>query len=342
VSSGVVHRVLLRLIGETPRNAARPPREQPLPGLQDDWTPPHWRTEPRASLALMIYPREAPANHFLVHWLFRTFGPPLLEVLNLMTWPLANSNLLACAFWVLAFAWLRARRSLPMLLPWLALMAAGQVLWTAEHHAGMLLVALVAVIWLAAETGPVAPPRLDSAFVLVFAAILVVQIGWSVRSLAADVHGSYDPGPETAQWLKKNAKPRMAAFGFATVSIQPWFSSSPFFDVPASWWQWTSNVEVDGIHRQIVATRPDLVVYGVEFPGRDQIRDQWLPLTHISEAEERLLPRDHIVKDLRDHGYRETHRFCGTRFVRFSSAYRVCDLVFEPVPQSEIKFDAAP
>jgi hypothetical protein len=332
VSTGLVHRTLMALIGETPRNVAIPPPDPPIftPAVQEHY--PDWRTEPKAWLALQIFPRSAPTDHYALHWFMRTVGPNLLEFACETTWPIANSNLLGCAFMITAVWWLRRRRQLRMLLPWLALMAIGQVLWTAEHHAGMLLAALLAGFWLAFEAAPEADagPRLEAVFVGLFAVVLVLQVAWSVYCIRADVYGSYDPGPETAAWLKEQAKPRMAVFGFATVSTQPWFARNPYFDEPTAYWQWSSNVLIDANHRAVIATHPDIVVYGLEFPGFDPMRDQWLPLTHISLEEEMTLPRDPVMKDLREHGYRETHRFCGARFARFSSAYRVCDMVFEP------------
>jgi hypothetical protein len=333
VSNGIVHRILLHMIGETPRNAPKPKPEKPLTFTPVSESTPHWNTQPRAWLALQIYPRTAPRNHYALRWMFRRIGPPVLEFLDEASWPVANSNLLSCSFLIALFLWLRARRRLRMLLLWVGLLVVGQILWTAEHHAGMLLIALVAAVWLAADSGAADKPitRLDAIFLALFAAVLLGQIAWSAYSIRADVKSSYDPGPDTAQWLKERPRQRVAAFGFATVSIQPWFPRSPFIDVPTSWWQWSSNVEVDGIYRTVVATHPDVVVYGLEFPGTDPMRNQWLPLSHISFEEERTLPRDLIVHDLHRHGYTETHRFCGTRFARLGSAYRVCDIVFEPL-----------
>jgi len=219
-----------------------------------------------------------------------------------------------------------------MLLPWISLILLGVLLWTAEHHAGILLLALLSGIWIAAESPNIKRPApgLDLAFVSVFAIVMALQIGWSIYCVRADVYGSYDPGKETAMWMQAHPKARVAAFHFQAVSIQPWFSRSPFFNVPTSWWQSSSNVEVDSIHQTILDSHPDRVVFGMESPGYGQIRDQWLPLNIILPDEERTLAHDAIVKDLHDHGYLETHRFCGTRFARFSSAYRNCNIIFEP------------
>lgn len=339
VSTGTVHRILLHIVGETPRNAPKPLPDPAIVVPTIKRSLPDWRTAPRAWLAWMIYPPvETRTKHPKVQAIIKTIGPNLLDFVSEATWPIANSNLLACAFFVALAVWLRAHGRLRMLWPWFALILTGQILWTTEHHAGMLLIALVAGMWLAADTSPVDAfsPLADRSLLVLLSIVLVLQIAWSAYCVHADVEGSYDPGPETARWLIDHPKDRVAAFRFHTTSIQPWFAHSPFFNVPTGWWQWSSNVEVDGIHRTIIASHPDLIVYGIEFPGHGQLRDQWLPLTHFSHDEEMTLPRDPIVKDLHDHGYLETHRFCGSRFSRFSVSDSPCEIIFEPASRSSL------
>lgn len=349
VSTGTVHRTLVRLIGETPRNAPKPPREPPMvmrvPASDVAKQPasPNWHTQPRLWLRSVVEAPSAHTDNAILLWIIPSLGPPLLEIANVATWPLANSNLLACTFLLASVWWFRTRRALRMLLPWLALIAAGQVFWTAEQHGGLLLIALIAGVWLAADNSlnPAVFPPSETVFVGLFVIVLVNQIAWSVSSIHAEVVGPYDPGVETARWLKEHPVPRVAAFGFHTVSIQPWYPATPFFNVPTSWWQWSSNVEVDGIHRQIIASHPDVVVYGMEFLGYGQVREQWLPMNHLPLNEMLKLPGDPIARDLKQHGYRETHVFCGTRFTRLASGPQNCQLVFEPFDQAAVANDAS-
>jgi hypothetical protein len=330
--TGPIHEILLALVGETPRNMPRPPADPPIPGPMEP-PQPSWRTSPRAWIAWEINHAPQPGwAHYAAHEALNYAGPPMLEGIGEATWPIANSNLLACAFLAATALWLRRRRSLRFLLPAVGIIGIGFVLWNVEHHAGMIFLAIVAGVWIAAESpAPIeSRPRLEAGFLALFAAVLIGQIAWSAVSIRAEVYGSYDPGTETAKWLQQYPNARVAGFGFWTTSMQPWFPHNRFFNEPAAYWAWSSNVEIDNAHRATIATHPDIVIYSQEFQGYGRIRDQWLPQTVISPELERTLPYDPIIADLRAHGYHETHRFWGTRFARFSSAYRTCDIVFEP------------
>jgi hypothetical protein len=148
------------------------------------------------------------------------------------------------------------------------------------------------------------------------------------------VQGSYDPGPQTARWLMAHPRPRMAAFDFLSVSIQPWYPHSPFFNEPTAYWRWSSIDDVNLLHQQTIASHPDLAVVPVQFLQPGLMHNEWAPLSSMtSPQEERDQHRNPIVNDLRAHGYVETHRFCGTRWSRLESSYRNCDLIFEPGPR---------
>ena len=41
-------------------------------------------------------------------------------------------------------------------------------------------------------------------------------------------------------------------------------------------------------------------------------------------------PIDPVLTDIQQHGYRETHQYCGERFSRLSASFQVCDSIFEP------------
>ncbi len=340
VRDSAAHQLLVRFIGVTPPFYPSPAADTYL----------YPRPEP-AKPALLAHPALWAAwqvNHRDVVDAEGHLGPQstfsaaiefFLGLASQATWPIANSNLLACLFLFTLILWLMAVDGLRFLTLWIVLLLDGQVLWVADQHAGMLLIALVATVWLAAESAPSKQqsPHLQKLFVLLFAIILVLQCGWSWSSIHHDRRASYDPGQETAQWLQSwlasRPSARVAAFSFFSVSLQPYFQHNPFLNIPSSYWQWSWSGDPDPDHARVIARHPDLVVLTAEFQGSGQMRNQWAPLSRIfTPQEEQLLPRDRIAADLRAHGYRETHRFCGDRFARFSFSYHDCDIVFQPDP----------
>jgi hypothetical protein len=262
----------------------------------------------------------------------------IIGILSQATWPIANSNLLACLFLAATILWLALRRALRFLLLWIALLVVGQILWVADHHAGMLLIALLCALWLAADLplAPTPPAFVERSMLSLLGVVLLLQAGWSLVALRNDDRGAYDPGVATAQWLHsyidQHPHARIANFNYFSESVQPFFNHSPFFNSPA-FWQWCITTDPAGNHRRVVASRPDLVLIPVEFSGTGQMRNQWAPISRIfTPQQEKILPRDAIARELRDHGYRETHRFCGERFARDGFSFRDCNVFFEPDP----------
>jgi hypothetical protein len=337
VSDGPVHRILVGMFGMTPPlypypptpDAALPrPPEPPMPHLfssPGDWTA--WQINHRD---LDAHGQPGPQS-----WLSWPLDF-LINIASQATWPVAMSNLLACVFLGVLLAWLRQRRSLRLLLPWLMMMALGQILWVTDHHAGMILIALLAAIWIAA-LDPAAASRALSpigvAFTAIFALVLALQVGWTAVCIHKDLRGNYDPGRETAEYLQQHPVARTAGFDFWQVSIQPYFDRNPFFNIPTRYWAWSWNADPDYYYRDTVALRPDRIVYSVEFPGDGLMRNQWVPVQPPPTlADQKTLPWDLLLQYFHAHGYVETHRFCGDRFSRLRYSFRVCDLILEPAP----------
>ena len=340
VRDSAAHQLLVRFIGVTPSFYPPPVSDKylyPDPEL--------------AKPTLLLHPARWAAwqvNHRNIVDAEGHLGPQstfsatlefFLGLASQATWPVANSNLLACLFLLTLVLWLKAMAGLRFLLLWIVLLLDGQVLWVADQHAGMLLIALVSAVWLAAQSAPANPvkPALQRSFAFLFVLILALQCAWSWTSISNDRRANYDPGQETAQWLHPwlalHPSARLAAFSFFSVSVQPYFQRNPFLNVPSSFWQWSWSGNPDPDHARVIARHPDLVLLTAEFQGPGQMRNQWAPLSRIfSPHQELLLPHDRIAADLRAHGYRETHRFCGDRFARFSFSYRDCDILFQPDP----------
>jgi hypothetical protein len=99
---------------------------------------------------------------------------------------------------------------------------------------------------------------------------------------------------------------------------------------PTTYWPWSWIADSDPWDLQTLAKKPRVVVYSWETAGTSPMRNQWLP-QNPREAE----PRDRILDDIEDRGYVVTHTFCGERFARFGSSFRVCDLILEQPADGE-------
>jgi hypothetical protein len=338
VSDGVLHRVLDRYVGETHNFYPIPPLPGPPVGPTPELPKPSSTRSPAQWVAWQINHRDRNADGFpLPQSRLRSWAEFVVSLASQATWPVANSNLLACLFFGILFAWLRARRGLRALLPWFTLMIFGQVIWVADHHVGMLFILILAGIWIAAErpSAPAASAPLNGMFVSVFAVVLALQVVWSAVCITNDIRKPYDPAPETAKWLLAHPVERTAAFHYWSVAMQPFFGSQPFTNMPSRYWIWSWKANPDPYYQEVIADHPDRIVDAVEFPTEGQMRDQWVPLNHIpTEEERRTLPWDYALQYFHANGYVETHRFCGTRFLRMGTDFMDCNLILEPVQRA--------
>ena len=342
VSGGVVHRLLLKVIGETPRSAAVRPVEAPVVGIVHPGGGggigkrtlreriAEKLREPVKSSALDAAPLASGGA-------MKQAAVTVVELFSELLWPIAGSSLLGLLLLGLMLVWARKHGGLVYLVPAGVLWLVGEFLWTTDHHAGLLLLTMVAGCWIAAWRGGLAggvtretlrwrkASWVDGLFVVVLGVVLALQVVWSGSAVWKDHRGAYDPGPETARFLMQQPVGlRVAAFHYWSVAMQPYFVRNPFFNLPTAYWQWSSNVFPDALHRRTLDAMPDLVVYTQEQPLADEMRNQILPLNVWTGRE----PVDPVLADIEGHGYREMRRFCGERFSRGSASFRVCDVVF--------------
>jgi hypothetical protein len=339
VSTGAMHDLHVKLIGESPAIQPDPVVPFSLPGEAEP-AKPSFRASPAAWAAWQVNHRDIQANGWPAP---QSLPSSLLEfaigVLSQITWPIAVSNLLALLFAVVLLGWAYRRRALRALLPWASLILLGQIVWVADHHAGMLFVAMICGIWLAARLPgaiPV-PAAFDRTFTGLLGLVLALQIGWSIVSIRAEIYKKYDPGLETARFLKSriSAHPglRIAAFGYYYISVQPYFNDNPFFNIRHRYWLWSARDNPELQLRMSIATKPDIIVFGREEPSPTQMRNQWAPISRIPTPQVSAnMPYDGVAIVARQSGYSETHRFCGERFSRTSYSYRTCDVIFERDP----------
>jgi hypothetical protein len=326
VSTGPAHKVLKRVVGETKPVFRRPPLAGPKVPRLVDQPEPAFHASP-AVWAAWQFNHQPPS-------VGRTVEEFAISMATQAAWAISTRNLLACAFLAVTLVWLRRRGELRMLLPWFVLLLIGEVIWVSDHHLGMVFVALIAGLWLAAQPKPYAnvPRKLDEAFTAALALILLLQVAWTWSVSRKEVQGSYDPGEVTAEFLRQNPAAKTAAFNYWAESIQPYFEQNPFYNIPSRYRIWSWGTNPDPYYHEALQQHPDRIVYSAEFPGPGVMRNQWIPLTHVPTAQEtRTLPWDQAVEYFRETGYVETHRFCGRRFARLSYSYMDCNLIFEPI-----------
>ena len=251
VSGGAVHRLLVKVIGETPRSAAVRPAEGDAgivqPALADDRAvgedgAPGVREriaeklrEPVKSSALAAAPQPSGGT-------MKEAAVTVVELFSELLWPIAGSSLLGLCLLGLMLVWAWRFGGLVYLLSAGVLWLVGEFLWTTDHHAGMLLLTLIAGCWVAAWHGGLAgggtremmqwrkASWVDGLFVVVLALVLALQVVWSGSAVWKDRRGTYDPGPETARFLmQQRAGLRIAAFHYWSVAMQPYFARNPFF-----------------------------------------------------------------------------------------------------------------
>ena len=248
---------------------------------------------------------------------------------SLLDYPVSSSNLLALTFFVSLGLWLWSRRALVFLFPYFLLLSFEAVVWTWVHQTGLLLIGVVAAVWLAAGIPQVRGRRwFDPFFAAVSLCVIATQVGWSFFAVHYDTQSLYDPGHIAHDFLVSHYPgKRIAAFTFQTPNVQPYSSSNLFVNHEHTFWVWSSNVDINERRTEGLARHPDLILTGDEDFGDELIPNQWMT----------LFPKNqHFDKGMldywRDHGFHETHRFCGARPIRFGFANTTCDVILERNP----------
>jgi hypothetical protein len=223
------------------------------------------------------------------------------------------------------------------LLPWALMVLVFTSVYLAPRHAGMLWVALVAALWLtwpeerAGASWKVCVNRITVAALLLIAGD---QAWWTARAVWADIHGPYSGDVAMAKFLRAQAPgKRIAGFYYHSVGPVALLPHSVYFNQPASYWIWSQRVRIDQQAPATIASHPDVIVVGGFdwSPKNGTITDDWIAPT-LSELN-RIPLNDvyQIIPYAEAHGYRETHRFCGSAFMRQGYSEIECQVALEPV-----------
>jgi len=253
--------------------------------------------------------------------------------MSLLIFPLAKQ------FWLgyLAVAGLVyrvARQRFPLaFLPYVLVFAACMVVYAAEHHTGLVLIAFLTAAWLSwPRQLPVQPlaRAVEEVFRITLGIIFVLQIGWTIHAVRFETVGQYSGDAQAAKFLGANAEGKKVA-GFYSLSsgVEAYFGHKIFFNQPASFWAYSLDPSLNMPLEQVVAARPEYVVLGTNFFRDQVVLNQFLPMLDTTDE----TPGDwQGIEDLFErNGYRETHRFCGLAPMRTGFSGELCQIVLEPL-----------
>ncbi len=301
--------------GVGPRLAAHPSIARVLSRITGVPVPEH-----SVQVFQAVDPTGQPVSHALTARLsrasFRLLGFPLISV--------SSSKLLAGSFFVAFFLWLSWRRELDASIPLLLTVAGAFVLSLGEHHTFLILIAIIAAVWIAWTDEPASHFR-HTAFLLLFAAVLIEQAAWTVHAAVFDIRHPFDPGRAAAQFLIPRAPTHwIANLAFDDTAIQPYATRNLFSNQHSAYWAWKFGEDTNSLQSIAEAVRqhPNFIVDAEIRTGNVATSSAWTIMDPVEAAKPAVL---------RQHGYAETHRFCGFQPAQFHFARVTCDVIYEPV-----------
>jgi hypothetical protein len=223
------------------------------------------------------------------------------------------------------------------LLPYLVMVAAFTSLYLEPRHAGTVFTAFVVAAWLTWPDAEALAGRrlwLERATTAVFTAVLAAQIPWTLHALASERTLPYSPDKMTADYLQQRGAGQggLQAAGFYYYSTGPlfYFPSNLYRNQPRHrYWLWSTRMRTIATVEQVLAQRPEFIVIGGFQPGPDaEITRDWLTNTP-PEPGVRLGDIYSVGEYFRQHGYHETHLFCGHSWMRTSFAEQDCESILE-------------
>ena len=224
--------------------------------------------------------------------------------------------------------WLWSRGNLRLLLPWLITTPLATYIWILDHHTGIFAVFWIAIAWISLERPLKAHPsrNLSAALAAISLLVVLLQVGWTARQVRRETYRPYDPGKQTEAFLAGNyAGKRIAGFSPETVAVQPYAPYNLFFNQEHSYWMWSNANAIDLRRTETFIQRPDVVVVGEHIQGQDTLYNQW---AEDAPSGSRLYGE--MTTFWKEHGYHETHRFCGDRSMRAGIDNTLCELILEP------------
>lgn len=247
-----------------------------------------------------------------------------------VTYGLSNFWPVSLAAWCIVAVFLVSGKNALDLLPFLLLQVLFEFVAARPWHFGMVLLALVAVLWTDWPDWPIEPEENSRAAVwgAILSVVLVViaaeQCFWTVRAMRTDLAGKYSGDRDAAEFLAGQIPGKtLAGFQYYSIGILPYFSSNIFENQPKeAFWNFSKSVDVDAHLAGTLEKQPELIDVGfaVRPPGSAGNAPIGLPETFQPKIEREILATGK---------YRETHRFCGDAFSGHGYHEGLCQVILE-------------
>jgi hypothetical protein len=273
----------------------------------------------------------------------------LARTLAVLTYPLATYRWLALLLVALLATQSRrpTRSTAPSdtstgpigLLPYLTLVLIFTSLYLEPRHAGMVFTTFVVAAWLTWPTEPAITHTrlvLERTTTAIFALVLTLQLAWTGHALSSEHTLPYSPDKTTAGYLQQHSPIHAAGFYYYSIGPLLYFDKNIYANQPPHrYWLWSTETRSYATAQQVLAQHPSIIVIGGYQPGPDaEITRDWLPNTP-PEPGVRLGDAFFLGNYFRNHGYQETHLFCGHSWMRTTWSEQDCTSILEPTATSK-------
>jgi hypothetical protein len=160
-------------------------------------------------------------------------------------------------------------------LPTLAVLLLFVVKFHNVWHEGILWLAWIFALWQSFDEDPggssarIPTSSRETAMVsAAISAVLAFHLFWSASTALCDFRKPYSGSLAAAEFLKSRTSSTISAVGFHAIGILPYFENNVFDNYharrPPSFWDWSTENDLRSKPEQILADRPDFVVYGIK------------------------------------------------------------------------------
>ncbi|HUA98786.1 MAG TPA: hypothetical protein VMA34_10700 [Terracidiphilus sp.] len=247
---------------------------------------------------------------------------------SLAFFPVSSINLLALLFYAALLVWLAQQRRLRASLPLAAVLIGAKALPFNEHHACVIWIAIVAVLWLGwKQPSNERAARAGLALASVLLLVLAEQLCWTGFACWYDCNHPFSGSRSAARWLQPRVgRESIVGFNYHSIAVQLYTAQRIYSNQKTAYWPWSIANDSDARIAATLAQRPEVVVDGEGYNGNVSWRNQILqekPAGVRNDA-------DGVAAYLLAHGYEATHRFCGSQPSQLGFSEMTCQVIYQP------------